>query len=102
MNDYYELSNAEIVKMLGRRFKTYRIQCRMTQREMAVQSGVSVPTIRGFENGRLANISLQVLMALMRAVNQLEQIEGLFPEIVESPKDVFFGKQQPKRVRHGK
>jgi transcriptional regulator with XRE-family HTH domain len=102
MNDFYALSNAELVKMLGKRFKTYRIKCRMTQSEMADQTGVSVPTIRSFENGRSANVSLQVVLALLRGVGQLEQIECLLPEITDNPKDVFLGKQQPKRVRHGK
>lgn len=102
MSDIYASSNAELVKMLGKRFKTYRIKCRMTQSEMADQTGVSVPTIRSFENGRSLNISLQVLLALMRSVGQLEQIDCLFPEITVNPKDVFLGKQQPKRVRHGK
>lgn len=102
MLDIYALSNAELVKMLGRRFKTYRIKCRMTQAEMSDQTGVSVPTIRSFENGRSANITFQVVLALMRGVGQLEQIDYLFPEITENPKDVFIGKQQPKRVRHGK
>lgn len=102
MNDIYASSNAELVKMLGRRFKTYRIQCRMTQSEISDQTGVSVPTIRSFENGRSLNISLQVLLALMRSVGQLEQIDCLFPEITVNPKDVYLGKQQPKRIRHGK
>ena len=102
MNDYYSLSNADLVRMLGRRFKTYRIKCRMTQAEMSGQTGVSVPTIRSFENGRSTNISLQVLMSLMRAVGQLEQIDSLLPEIPVNPKDVFEGNHQPKRVRHGK
>ncbi len=101
MNNIYALSNAELVRMLGRRFKAYRIKCCLTQSEMSEQSGVSVPTIRSFENGRLANISLQVLMALMRAVGQLEQIDGILPEIPVNPKDVFEGKRQPQRVRHG-
>ncbi len=102
MNDIYALSNAELVKMLGRRFKTYRIRCRMTQSEMSEQTGVSVPTIRSFENGRSTNVSLQVLLALMRAVGQLEQIDDLLPEIPDNPKDVFKGLKRPKRVRHGK
>ena len=102
MNDIYASSNTELVKMLGRRFKTYRIQSRMTQTEMSDQTGVSVPTIRSFENGRSLNLSLQVLLAFMRSVGQLEQIDCIFPEITVNPKDVFLGKQPPKRVRHGK
>lgn len=102
MNDIYASSNTEIIRQLGARFKTYRIQCRLTQRELAEQTGVSVPTIRGFENGKLANPSLQVLLSLMRAVGQLEQIELILPELPQNPKDVFEKKTTPKRVRHGK
>lgn len=102
MNDIYAFSNAELVRRLGRRFKTYRIKCRMTQSEMSEQTGVSVPTIRGFENGRLNNVSLQVLLSLMRAVGQLEQIESILPELPMSPKDVFEKRTGTKRVRHGK
>lgn len=102
MKDIYALSNTELIRGLGLRFKTYRIQCRLTQGEVAEQTGVSVPTIRGFENGKTANVSLQVLLSLMRAIGQLEQIEQLLPELPENPKDVFFRKATPKRVRHGK
>lgn len=102
MSDIYATSNAELVKILGRRFKTYRIKCRMTQSEMSDQTGISVPTIRSFENGRLSNVSLQVLLSLMRAVGQLGQIEFILPELPVSPKDVFEKKASPKRVRHGK
>ena len=102
MNDIYALSNTDLIRGLGLRFKTYRIRCRLTQSEVAEQTGVSVPTIRGFENGKAANVSLQVLLSLMRSVGQLEQIEQLLPELPENPKDVFFKKTDPKRVRHGK
>ena len=102
MNEIYALSNTELVRILGRRFKTYRIKCHLTQREVSEQSGISVPTIRSFENGRSASVSLLVLLALMRAIGQLECFDGLLPEIPESPKDVFNGQSLPKRVRHGK
>lgn len=102
MNDIYAISNTDLIRGLGMRFKTYRIQCRLTQVEVAEQTGVSVPTIRGFENGKAANVSLQVLLSLMRAVGQLEQIEHLLPELPENPKDIYYKKTAPKRVRHGK
>ena len=89
MKDIYGFSNTELIRGLGRRFKTYRIQCRLTQGEVAEQTGVSVPTIRSFENGRSSNVSMQVLLSLMRAVDQLEQVEHLFPELPENPRDVF-------------
>lgn len=102
MKDVYSSSNTELIRMLGRRFKAYRVQCRLTQQELAEHAGVSVPTIRSFENGRTTNVSLQVLLSLMRAVGQLEQITLLLPELLVNPKDVFEKKSEPKRVRHGK
>ena len=102
MNDIYALSNTEIIRRLGLRFKIYRIQCRLTQRELAEQTGISVPTIRSFENGKSSNVSLQVLLLLMRAVGRLEQIELILPKLPQNPKDVFEKKTEPKRVRHGK
>ena len=102
MKDIYSLSNAELVKMLGRRFKTYRIKCHMTQKEVSEQSGISMPTIRSFENGRSVSVSMLVVLALVRAVGQLECFDSLLPEIPENPKFVFQGQSLPKRVRHGK
>lgn len=102
MKDIYSLSNTELVKMLGRRFKTYRIKCHMTQKEVSEQSGISMPTIRSFENGRSASVSMLVVLALVRAVGQLDCFDSLLPEIPESPKAVFQGQSLPKRVRHGK
>ena len=102
MKDIYAISNTELVRMLGRRFKVYRIQCRLTQRDVAEQTGVSILTIRSFENGRSANVSLQVLLALMRSVGRLEQIESVLPELPQNPKEVFLKKTMPKRIRHGK
>ena len=98
MNDIYTSSNTEIIRSLGRHFKAYRIQCRLTQRELAEQTGISVPTIRGFENGKSVNVSLQVLLSLMRAIGQLEQIEQVLPELPQNPKEVFEMKAAPKRV----
>ena len=100
--DIYAFSNAELVSMLGRRFKDYRIRCRLTQKELAEITGVSVPTIRNFENGKSYNVSLHVLLSLMRAVGQLEQIESVLPELPVSPKDIYEKKKTPKRVKHGK
>ena len=100
--DIYTFSNAELVSMLGRRFKDYRIRCRLTQKELAEITGVSVPTIRNFENGKSYNVSLHVLLSLMRAVGQLEQIESVLPELPVSPKDIYEKKKTPKRVKHGK
>ncbi|MCD7795700.1 MAG: helix-turn-helix domain-containing protein [Alistipes sp.] len=87
--DIYALSNIEIALMLGKRLRDYRKRMRFTRKVLAERSGVSEFTIGGFERGENPGLALQSLLALMRALGQLERIEALFPEISESPKEVF-------------
>lgn len=46
------LSNAEIIMELGKCFKEYRLSCRLTQQEAADKAGITVVTLRQFENGK--------------------------------------------------
>ena len=39
MADFYEYSTPELVRLLGSRFKEYRMRCNLTQKEVAEQSG---------------------------------------------------------------
>lgn len=52
MIDYYEYSIPELIELLGRRFKDYRLRSEMTQRDVADQSGIAINTIHKFENGK--------------------------------------------------
>ena len=51
MVDFYEYSTPELVRLLGARFKEYRIRCDLTQKDVSEQSGVGLTTIHKFENG---------------------------------------------------
>ena len=55
MADYYECSIPELIKMLGARFKDYRLRCNMTQKEVSEQSGITITTIHKFDNGTGGN-----------------------------------------------
>ena len=57
MADLYEYSMPELVRLLGIRFKEYRMRCNFTQKEVAEQSGVGLTTIHKFENGTASNLS---------------------------------------------
>jgi hypothetical protein len=86
--DLYEKSNNDIMVELGRRFRDYRIALRMTQKEVALQSGVSVMTIVRFERGEGATIRLNNFISLMRSIQKLEGISECIPEIPVSLYDV--------------
>jgi len=102
-NNIKALSNAEIVMQLGKRFKEYRLSSKLTQQEAADKAGMSVVTLRQFENGKLYNITMSSFLGLLRMLDRLDQILELLPEIPMSPytlQQVI--KNKPKRIRHGK
>lgn len=80
-NDLYERSNNDIIVDLGARFKNYRMALRLTQKEVSRQSGVSVMTIVRFERGECTAMRLDNFVALMRAIQKLDGISGMIPEM---------------------
>jgi transcriptional regulator with XRE-family HTH domain len=98
-----QMYTSEIVTMLGRRFKDYRIGCDMTQKEVSQQSGISVVTIRKFENGNLYNITLGTFIELLRAIGFMQGLDDVLPELPVSPYELEKIQQgKRKRVRHAK
>ena len=101
MADYTEYSAPELVKMLGSRFKDYRLRANMTQKEVAEMAGLSSLTIYRFENGMVTNISLSTFLLLMKAVGCINDIENVMPEQPESPY-LYKENKKMQRVRHKK
>ena len=44
-------TNQDIIELLSRRIKEYRLAARISQKEMAEKSGISLATISHFEQG---------------------------------------------------
>ena len=62
MADLYEYSTPELVRLLGMRFKEYRMRCNLTQKEVAELTGLGLTTIHKFENGTAGNLSLATFL----------------------------------------
>ena len=101
MADFYEYSTPELVRLLGSRFKDYRMRCNLTQKEVAEQSGIGLTTIHKFENGTANSLSLSTFILLLRVVGQVNALDDVLPELPESP---YLYKETKKiqRVRHKK
>ena len=99
MTDYYEYSVPELIKMLGARFKDYRLRSNMTQKEVSEQSGVSINTITKFENGTTGSMSLNTFLLLMKAIGCIEGLDEMMPELPESAYLVK-GDKKVQRIRH--
>jgi transcriptional regulator with XRE-family HTH domain len=66
-----------------------------TQKDVAAKSGISVFTISSFENGSSTGITLTSFLKLLRAIDILEEVEKLLPDLPESPRALFM-KQSKK------
>lgn len=102
MEDYSEYSMTELVRLLGSRFKDYRLRANMTQKEVAEMSGLSMMTIHRFENGMVKNISLGTFLLLLKAVGSINDLNELMPEQPESPYLYDDNQKKAQRVRHKK
>ena len=100
MADFYEYSTPELVRLLGSRFKDYRMRCNLTQKEVAEQSGIGLTTIHKFENGTANNLSLSTFILLLRVVGQVNALDDVLPELPESPYLVRREEKMAQRIRH--
>ncbi|MCM8812919.1 MAG: helix-turn-helix domain-containing protein [Candidatus Omnitrophica bacterium] len=78
-----EMSDAAVLKEIGVRIARYRLNKDMTQSTLAVEAGVSLPTLQRAERG--ASVQVLKLIRILRALNLLENVEALIPEIAASP-----------------
>ncbi|MDE7456041.1 MAG: helix-turn-helix domain-containing protein [Prevotella sp.] len=102
MADYTEYSAPELVKMLGVRFKDYRLRAQLTQKDVAELTGLTIPTIQRFENGMSGNISLGTFLLLTKAIGCINGLDELMPEQPESLYLYNDNNKKAQRVRHKK
>lgn len=104
-DDIYEMTDKAIVRELGQRFKAYRLNRQLTQKEVAGQVGTSIFTVSSLEKGTATGLSLSLFIRLLRGINELERVRDLLPEIPPSPRRVFESQQRgtaARRVRKSK
>lgn len=88
-SELYEKSGSDIIRDLGKRYSDYRKRMKYTQKQVSEKSGLSIFTISSFENGSLTGLTLSSFIKLLRAIDNLEEIEKLLPELPVSPRELF-------------
>ncbi len=78
-------TNSDMLTLLALRVKEYRLAARMSQKELAEQSGVSQTTISHFEQGVSRNLTLANFISLLRALGQAERLAEILPELPMPP-----------------
>ena len=100
MDNLSYTTNQDIIALLCQRLKEYRLAARISQREMAEKSGVSLTTISHLEQGMSRNITLNNFISLLRVLGLEQRLSGLLPELPVPPIALKqMDKYIPKRVR---
>lgn len=100
MSNTNYVTNQDIMLLLAKRIKEYRLAVRMSQKEMAEKSGVSLATISHFEQGVNQNMTLNNFISLLRIVGMEQRVSDLLPELPMPPMALKqINKFIPKRVR---
>ena len=100
IEDYYGYSTAQLVKILGARFRDYRLRSKMTQKDVSEQSGITINTIHKFETGSSTGITLSTFLSLLRAIENLENLDNIMPDMSVSPYLYRENSKKIQRVRH--
>lgn len=80
--DFYTLSDKGIQKELGQRIKALRLRQNITQKQLAEAITLSLNSIKSLEAGRG---KLSTLIAVLRELGALDQLDHFIPEISISP-----------------
>lgn len=103
MARFNELSAPLIIRELGLRYKRYRIEMELTQKELSEKTGVSVQTIRRFETGSSGSLDFANFIELLRAVGLVRSLDELLPELpISAAVLAALENKKKQRVRHGK
>ena len=78
-----EMSDKAILNELGLRISKDRLNKNMTQKALAIEAGVSRPTIQRAERGK--SVQVFILIRILRALKLVGNIESLVPEFAISP-----------------
>ena len=103
MDQAEHTTNSDILLLLAKRLKDYRLAARMSQKELAEKSGVSQTTISHFEQGVNRNLTLRNFISLLRVLGLEQRVVEVMPELPMSPMALRkIEKLIPKRVRRSK
>ena len=80
--NFYTLSDKSIEQALGHRLRAQRLQKNITQQQLAEITTLSLNTIKSLESGRG---KLSSLIAVLRELGVLEQLDNFIPETSISP-----------------
>ena len=89
------LKDNVILAELGRRLAQRRLECALTQADLAEQAGISKRTVERVEAG--ATTQLSTLIRILRVLELLHGVDALIPEAGPRPMDLLKLKGKPRQ-----
>lgn len=87
----------ELQTVLGARLRRLRLNRNLDQRSTAEKAGISEKALRNLEGGHGSTV--ETLLRVLKALDHLQGIERLAPEISVNPLDLLRQTKTPQRVR---
>jgi transcriptional regulator with XRE-family HTH domain len=97
-----QLTNRQILEELGEKLRVKRINARLTQKELAINTGVGKATVQRLEQGQ--SVSLENFVAVIRGLEELSMLYNywLSPEPISPAVLYKLEKQKKQRVKKSK
>lgn len=87
----------ELQELLGERLKRLRLSRNLDQRTTAEKAGISEKSLRNLESGRGSTV--ETLLRVLKALDYLQGLDLLAPEISVNPLDLLRRPKAPQRAR---
>jgi transcriptional regulator with XRE-family HTH domain len=97
MNEITFKTPKELQIALGERVRRLRLARNTDQRATAGKAGISEKALRSLEAGRGSTV--ETLLRTLKALDALQGIEMLAPEVTVDPLALLHSSQPPRRVR---
>jgi transcriptional regulator with XRE-family HTH domain len=91
------LAPQELQATLGERLRRLRLSRNLDQRTTAEKAGISEKALRNLETGRGSTV--ETLLRVLKALDHLDGLESLAPEISVDPMALLRQAKPPQRVR---
>jgi transcriptional regulator with XRE-family HTH domain len=97
MSDITFRTPEELQIALGERLRRIRLRRNVDQRATADKAGISEKALRNLEAGRGSTV--ETLLRTLKALDSLQGIEMLAPEVTVDPLRLLHSSKAPQRVR---
>lgn len=100
MRQYVFNTLDEIQVVLGERLRQLRLQKNFSQQVTAEKAGISEKAMRNLEAGKGSTV--ETLLRVLKALDQLQGLDQLVPEVSVDPIALLRQSRRPRRVRRSR